>query len=118
MALITTCESSLHPSILFLEHQFQYDSPVNVWVFQVVSFPHIFPTKQYTFLICTVRARCLAQLIVLGFITQFFNEYTNANHEAPDYAHFLQTPVISSDGGPDIFLSILFWKTHPLGLRD
>ena len=37
-------------------------------------FPHISLTKRYTPLICPVRARCLAQLIVLGLIFSFFNE--------------------------------------------
>ena len=79
IALSTTCESSLRRPILFLARQFQYDSPVNVWIFQVVSFPHISPTKQYMFLICTLHARCLAQLIVLGLITQFFNDVYKCN---------------------------------------
>ena len=71
-----------------------------------------FPTKTlYAFLLSTIRATCLANLILLDLITRItFGEQFRS--QIPPLCSVLHSPVTSSLLGPNIFRSTQF-STHP-----
>ena len=58
------------PHIPLPEDLSQYYPPIYIWVFQVVYFPQVFPTKTlYKPLFFTIRVTCPVHLILLYLMT-------------------------------------------------
>jgi len=84
-------------------------SPINAWVFQVVSFPQVSPPKPCIHLSPT-RATCPAHLIILDFITRtkLGEEYRSWSSSLCSFHH---SPVTSSLLDPNILLNTVFSNT-------
>ena len=106
--------SSPCPHIPLPEDPFQYYPPIYAWVFQVVSFPEVSPSKPCIHLSSPILAACPAHLILLDFITRtiFGEEYRSLSSSLCSFLHSL---VISSLLCPNILVNTLFSKT--LNLR-
>jgi hypothetical protein len=93
-----------------------YYPPIYSWVFEVVSFPQVSPTKTlYTFLLFPIHATCPAHLILLDFITRTILgvEYRSLSSSL---CSFLHSPVTSSLLVPNILLSTLFSNPPPVSV--
>jgi len=104
--------SSPRPHISLPEHPSSYYLPIYAWVFQVVSFPQVSPTKTlYTLLLSTIRATCPVHLILLdtnhiGWAVQIIELLI---------MQFSPLTVTSSLSGPNILLSTPFSNILSLG---
>jgi len=92
------------PHIQFSKDPSYYYPPIYAWVFQVVSFPQVSPSKPLIhFSPPTIRATCPAHLI-LDFITRtiFGEEYRSLIYSL---CIFLQSPISAPLLCTNIFLS-------------
>ena len=104
--------SSPYPHIPLPENASEYYPPIYAWVFPVVSFPYVSPTKPCIRL-SPIRATCSAHIILIDLITRTIlgEEYRSLRSSLRSFLH---SPVTSPLLGPNILLSTLFSNTLTL----
>ena len=113
-------QSSLCSIPLYGDPSSYYPS-INPWVFQMISYPHLSPSKRYIHLSSPHMCYITAHFIFLDFITRirFGKQYISLSSSL---GSFLISPITSSLLGPNILRNTLFSNTlrlrSSLNVRD